>query len=364
MVRAAALFDQPGNLRVVDIDVDAPGDHEVVVRTSACGLCHSDLHAMNGDVPAPGPSVLGHEAAGVVEAVGVAVTTVAPGDHVVGCFTRACGTCPPCGRGETWLCQLRDKPPLARADDAPSRLSMEGRPVGQFLGVGGFADTLLLHESGVVRIPKALPLDTASLLGCGVLTGYGTVVNRARVRPGESVVVVGCGGVGLSAIQTAAIVGASPIIAIDIHDHALDLARQLGATVTINSSDEGAVKLVRTLTQEGADHVIEAIGFPGTMQEAIEMVRPAGTAYLIGIAPIPAMLELSAFKLVWFNRGVQGVFMGANNFRRDIPALANLALAGKFDLDHLLTERLALDDIGAGFDTMRSGSLGRSVVVF
>lgn len=334
------------------------------MRTAACGLCHSDLHALTGELPTMMPTVMGHEAAGIVETVGDSVTAVAPGDHVVACISQFCGTCATCSRNETWLCQLRDQPPLVRPEAAQPRLRHAGRPAGQFQSVGGFAEQILVHENALVRVPGELPLEIASLLGCSVLTGYGTIANRARVRPGESVVVIGCGGVGLSAVQTAAVTGASPIIAVDIHDHALDLARQLGASVTINSSEEAAVKMIRALTHGGADHVIEAIGLPSTMQDAVDMIRPGGTAYLIGIAPIPSKIELSAFRLVWYNRGVQGVLMGANNFRRDIPILANLYLSGRFDLDHLLTERIGLDEVNAGYDTMRAGSLGRSVVVF
>ncbi len=363
-MRAAALFEQPGDLRIVDMEVDVPGPDEVLVRTAACGLCHSDLHAMTGELPVPIPTVMGHEAAGIVDSVGSSVTAVAPGDHVVACISQFCGTCPACARNETWLCQRRDKPPLVRPEDAPPRVFHDRAAAGQFQAVGGFAERILVHENALVRVPAELPLDKASLLGCGVLTGFGTIVNRARVRPGQSVVVVGCGGVGLSAIQAASTVGASPIIAVDIHDHALDLARHLGATITINSTEEETVKMVRALTHGGADHAVEAIGLPKTMQDAVDLIRPGGTAYLIGIAPIPSTIELSAFRLVWFNRGVQGVLMGANNFRRDIPALADLVLAGRFDLDHLLTDRIGLDEVNAGFDTMRSGSLGRTVVVF
>ncbi len=363
-MRAAALFEQPGVLRLVDVEIDGPQPHEVLVRTAACGLCHSDLHALTGDVPAHLPSVLGHEAAGVVEAVGESVTGFAAGDHVVACITPYCGSCAACNRGETWLCQLRDQPPLVRGPDDRPRLWHGDGPASQFLAIAGFAERLLVSERALVRVPDELPLDRASLLGCGTLTGYGTIVNKARVRPGESVVVVGCGGVGLSAIQAASIVGAGPIIAIDIHDHALDLARQLGATVTINSSEDDARSMVKALTKGGADHVIEAIGLPSTMAQIVDMIRPGGNAYCIGIAPIPSKMELSAFRLVWFNRSVHGVFMGANNFRRDIPALADLYLSGKLDLDHLVTDRITLDEVNTGFDAMRAGSLGRTVVMF
>ena len=363
-VRAALLTDGAGGLTVGSVTVDEPGPHEVLVRTAACGICHSDLHGLEGTLQPPLPSVLGHEASGVVEAVGDEVSGFAPGDHVVACISRFCGACPACARHETWLCQRRDQPPLARPESATPRLAHEGTAAGQFLGVGGLAEAFLVHEHSLARISKDVPLDIASLLGCGVLTGYGTVVNRARVRPGESVVVVGCGGVGLSAIQAAAISGASPIIAIDLHDHALELASELGATVTINASFDNPVKMVRGLTAGGADHAIEAIGLPKTMEDVVDMVRPGGTAYCIGIAPIPSTMEVSAFRLVWFNRGLQGVLMGASHFRQDIPALADLYLAGRLDLDRLLTERLPLERATEGFEAMRAGSLGRSAVVF
>ncbi|NND84603.1 MAG: Zn-dependent alcohol dehydrogenase [Acidimicrobiia bacterium] len=362
--RAALLTEQPGALSFGVVDVADPGPREVRVRTAACGLCHSDLHALEGQLQTPLPSVVGHEASGIVESVGSEVTDFVPGDRVVACISQFCGSCAACVRGETWLCQRREQPPLIRPDDAPPRLTHAGAPAGQFLAIGGLAEYFLVHEHALVRLRPEMPLDIAALLGCGVLTGYGTVVNRAKVRPDESVVVIGCGGVGLSAIQAAALSGASPIIAIDLHDHALELAKELGATVTINANFETPTKMVRALTGGGADHAIEAIGFPKTMEDAVDMIRPGGTAYLIGIAPIPSTMELSAFRLVWFNRGVQGVLMGANNFRRDIPALADLYLAGRLPLDRLLTDRIPLEEAGTGFDAMRSGSLGRSAVVF
>ncbi len=364
LVRAALLTGQHGDLAIGEVTIDTPGPHEVLVRTAACGLCHSDLHGLDGEIRTPIPSVMGHEASGVVEAVGSAVSDVSPGDPVVACISQFCGSCPACVRHETWLCQRREQPPLHREERETSRLSHDGAPASQFLGIGGMAEAFLVHERALARLPAGMPLDVAALLGCGVLTGYGTVVNRARVRPGESVVVVGCGGVGLSAIQAAALSGASPIIAVDLHDHALDLARELGATITINAAEEDPPKMVRTLTAGGADHAIEAIGLPTTMEQVVNMVRPGGTAYMIGIAPLPSTIEVSAFRLVWFNRGIQGVLMGANHFRRDIPALANLYLAGRLDLDRLLTERIPLERAGDGFASMRRGSLGRTAVIF
>lgn len=362
--RAALLTEQPGSLTIGVVEVDEPGPREVRVRTAACGLCHSDLHALTGELQTPLPSVIGHEASGVVEAVGPEVTSFAPGDHVVACISQYCGQCPACVRNETWLCQRRDAPPLVRAPEDRPRLTHAGGAAGQYLAIGGFAESFLVHEHALVRIRPELPLDLAALLGCGVLTGFGTIVNRARVRPGESVAVVGCGGVGLSAIEAAALSGASPVIAIDLNEHALELAREMGATVTINAAEEQPVKMVRALTSGGVDHAIEAIGLPATMEDAVDMIRPGGTAYLIGIAPLPSTMELSAFRLVWFNRGVQGVLMGANQFRRDIPALVDLALAGRLRLDRLLTERIGIEEVERGFDAMRSGSLGRAAVVF
>jgi S-(hydroxymethyl)glutathione dehydrogenase / alcohol dehydrogenase len=348
----------------VEVVVDDPAPHEVRVAVAACGLCHSDLHYLTGDLVAPLPMVVGHEAAGVVEAVGSAVTRVAPGDRVVTCMSVFCGACPACARSETWLCANRERPPTQRSSDDPPRVSVDGRPVAQGLGIGGLADRLLVHEHAVAVLPDALAFDLGALLGCGVLTGAGTVFNAARVREGESVVVIGCGGVGLSAVNAAAIAGAARIVAVDRDPAALALAAALGATDTIVVDDGvDVVGAVRDLIGGGADHAIEAIGLSATMETAIGAIRPGGTASLVGIAHPRARLDLSALGTVWFNRRIQGVLMGANHFPDDIPKLADLALEGRLRLDLIATDRLPLDDVNAGFDRMRTGAAGRVVVV-
>lgn len=359
----AAVLTEPGEVAIAEIVVDDPAAHEVRVRVEACGLCRSDLHYVTGELRTEFPMVPGHEAAGVVESVGSSVTGFSPGDRVVSCMSVYCGTCGACRRGETWLCQNRDRPPTQRPEGAAPRVTVGGRAAIAGLGIGGFAEYLLVHEHALAALPDGLPVEHGALLGCGVLTGAGTVFNSARVRPGESVVVIGCGGVGLSAVNAAAIAGAGPVIAVDVDDAVLELARAMGATETLRGDVEPVPKAVRRLTGGGADHAIEALGRPATMAQAVDCVRPGGTASLVGIAGPTETLELSALATVWFNRRIQGVLMGANHFPRDIPRLADLALDGRLHLDLLATDRLPLDDLAVGFERMETGSIGRAVVM-
>lgn len=357
----AAVLHAPDDLRIEPITVDDPHPHEVRVRVEACGLCGSDLHYVNGDLRASFPMVVGHEASGVVEAVGESVSGFAPGDRVVTCMSVYCGICEACRRGETWLCTNRERPPIQRAADDAPRLAVGGVAAAQGLGIGGLAEHVLVHEHALARLPAELPLDLGALLGCGVLTGAGTVFNAARVRPAETVVVIGCGGVGLSVVNAAAIAGAARIIAVDVDATALELAVGVGATDTIRADEEDVVKTVRSMTDGGADHAIEALGRPATMSQAVDCIRPGGLASLVGIAGPKDRLDLGALSTVWFNRRIQGVLMGANHFPRDIPRLAALAIDGRLKLDVLATRRIDLDEVPEGFERMRSGSGGRAI---
>lgn len=359
----AAVLHAPNDLRIEEVTVDDPAPHEVRISVVACGLCGSDLHYVDGGLRTEFPMVVGHEAAGVVEAVGESVSGFAPGDRVVTCMSVYCGICEACRRGETWLCTNRERPPTQRAADEPPRLTSDGRAAVQGLGIGGLAEYVLVHEHALARLPAELPLDLGALLGCGVLTGAGTVFNAARVRPAETVVVIGCGGVGLSVVNAAAIAGAARIIAVDIDATALELAVGVGATDTIRADEQDVVKTVRSLTGGGADHAIEALGRPATMAQAIDCIRPGGLASLVGIAGPTDRLDLGALSTVWFNRRIQGVLMGANHFPRDIPRLAGLAIDGRLKLDVLATHRIGLDEVPAGFERMRSGSGGRAIAV-
>jgi S-(hydroxymethyl)glutathione dehydrogenase/alcohol dehydrogenase len=358
----AVVVREFGQVEVAELDVDEPGRGELSIRTTACGLCHSDLHAVDGSFPASLPMVVGHEVAGIVEAVGDGVVGFQVGDQVAVTSSPFCGACPACDRGDQWLCHRRGAPPLVRPEGEPPRVAEAGAGVSQFLDIGGFAERVVVSQQAAVVVPDAVPPEVAAILGCGVLTGVGTITNVARVSAGESVVVVGCGGVGLAAVQGARIAGASTIVAVDLSSEALELAERMGATHLVRPPDDDPVRVTRRIT-DGADHVIEAIGLPDTMQQATEMVRPGGTVYLVGLTPVGTKLAVDAFKLVWFNRTVRGVLMGANRFRRDVPRLAELYLGGRLDVEALITDRISLEDVPPGLDAMRRGAVGRAVAI-
>lgn len=358
-MKAAVLEAIPGELVVDDIAVRAPDAHEVLVRTVASGLCHSDLHFLEGLYQCPVPAVLGHECAGVVEAVGDRVGYVRPGDHVITCISGFCGSCAYCLRGTPHLC---DKVAL-QPDPTRPRLQRGDQPVNQFAGLGGFAEHLLVHEHFLVKIRPDMPLDKAALLGCGVTTGVGAVLNTAAVRPGETVVVIGCGGIGLNAVQAAALVGAGRVIAIDRIAAKLDLATTFGATDVVDASAVDPVAAVMELTGGGVDHAFEAIGLAATAQQAFAMLRNGGTATVIGMIPLGQRIELDGFQFLMEKR-IQGSSMGSNRFRLDMPQYVEWYLAGKLKLDELVSATMPLEQINAGFATMKSGELARQLVVF
>jgi S-(hydroxymethyl)glutathione dehydrogenase/alcohol dehydrogenase len=359
----AAVMVEVGRVVIDEVEIDGPREGELLVDVAACGLCHSDVHKVDGAFGASVPAVVGHEVSGIVADIGRRVDGFEPGDHVVLTLSQFCADCEACDRGDTWLCKRRESPPLVRGEEGPPRLTMAGTPVGQFLHIGGLAEQVVVHQNAAVRVERPIPHDVAALLGCGVLTGVATVTNVAGVGPGESVVVIGCGGVGLSAVQGARIAGASTIIGVDVSEEALALASELGATHTLIGGGPDIIRTVRGVTDGGADHVFEAIGLETTMVFAPEMVRPGGTAYLIGLSPIGTKIEIDAFKLVWFTRGVQGVLMGANRFRHDIPVLADLTAGGSLDVDRMITNRISLDEAPAALEAMREGAVGRTVVM-
>lgn len=361
-MRAAILESLPGELVIDEITLTAPGPDEVLVRTHACGLCHSDLHVMENKLPMPPPVLLGHEAAGVVTAVGSDVTEFAPGDHVVGCLNVHCNACRQCTAGRTWLCEQRRA--LTYRADGTSRVRRGDQQITQMSGLGGFAEEMLVHRNGIVQVPDELPLELGALLGCAVITGVGSVFNGARVQAGSTVAVIGVGGVGLNVVQGAYLAGAERIIAVDLNPEKLALARTFGATDVVNGADTNAVAAVVEMTSGGVDYAFEAIGLSATAAQAVMMVRPGATAYLVGLPAAGVPIELPGTQMVLQHRGVQGLFMGANQFKRDIPMLANLYLQGRLKLDELVTARITLDEINAGFETMRKATEARSVIVF
>jgi S-(hydroxymethyl)glutathione dehydrogenase/alcohol dehydrogenase len=361
MTAAAILRECPGTLTVEDVGIDSPGPHEVLIRTVATGLCHSDLHFIEGKYRIGCPALLGHESAGVVERVGDQVGYVAPGDHVITCMSAFCGECEMCLCGRPALC--RSPAVHGRGKDAPPRITLDGAPVLQFAGLGSFAAQLLVHERALVKIDQAVPLDRAALLGCGVTTGLGAVFNTAQVRPGTSVAVFGCGGIGLNAIQGARLSGATRIIAVDTVDAKLELARELGATQTVNPTRGDPVEEVVALTGGGVHYSFEAVGLKETAEQAFRALRPGGTATVIGMIQPGVMIEIPGTDLLKEKR-LQGSIMGSNRFRIDMPAYIDLYLQGKLKLDELLSAHIDLAEINEGFGQLKTGAVTRSVIMF
>ena len=362
-MKAAVLNSQPGELDIEDLRIDDPGPGEVLLRTVGAGLCHSDLHFMKGIFPLRVPAVLGHESAGVVEAVGDGVTYVGPGDHVVCCLSVFCGACRQCLSGFPNRClnpAVTDRP-----RGAPSRLSRsDGTPVRQMARLGGFAEMMLVHENAVVKITDDLPLDKVALISCGVLTGTGAVFRTAGVTPGSRVCVIGAGGIGLAAVQAARIAGAGMVIVVDVVDAKLDTARHLGATATVNAAEvPDVVGAVRDLSGGGVDYSFEAIGRKPTAEQAFQMLDVGGTATIIGMVPDDQRLEITAMELL-AERRLQGSMMGSNQFRVDIPRLIAMYVDGRLDLDSMVSKTLTLEEVNEGYALMERGEIARSVISF
>jgi S-(hydroxymethyl)glutathione dehydrogenase/alcohol dehydrogenase len=359
-MKAAVLREVGQPLQIEQVQIDKPGPHEVLIRTAAAGVCHSDLHFIEGSYQTALPTVLGHESAGVVEAVGSEVRTVRPGDHVITCLNAYCGHCDYCLTGRLNLCPSDE---TSRGGDAQPRLRQAERPMPQYLNLSSFAEQILTHEHAVVAIRKDMPLDRAAVIGCAVVTGVGAVTRTAGVRPGETVAVIGCGGVGLSAINGAYIAGARRIIAIDTQPAKEALARTFGATDFICAAEANPVKAVRELTGGGVEHALECIGLTKTAEQALAMVGRGGTATIVGMIPMGQNLQVPAISLL-HERRLQGSFMGSNRFPVDMPRLVDLYMQGRLKLDELISRRIRLEEVNDAFAEMKTGALARSVIVF
>jgi S-(hydroxymethyl)glutathione dehydrogenase/alcohol dehydrogenase len=359
-MKAAVLHAPNQPLTIEDVSVEKPKSREVLLRTAFAGLCHSDLHFIEGLYPYPTPAVLGHEGAAVVEAVGEDVTYVKPGDHVITCLSVFCGTCPQCLTGHPNLCENTD---VKMMPGQARRMSWKGQVLNQAFNLSSFGEQMLVHENAMVKIDDEIPLDRAALVGCGVMTGVGAVFNAAKVEPGTMVAVIGCGGVGLSAVNGAALAGAERIIAIDTMASKLDLARELGATDTLNVSNADAVEQVKELTKGGVHYSFEALGTKKTAEQAFEMLRPGGTATIIGMVPFGLKIELHGFDFLR-ERKIQGSSMGSNHFRVDMPRLVEFYLRGKLHLEDWISAKLKLSEINEGFAAMKAGKTVRSVIMF
>jgi len=358
-MKAAVLRAPKQPLSIEDVEISKPGPHEVLVRTVAAGVCHSDLHFQNGSYMYPTPAVLGHESAGVVEQVGAEVRYVQPGDHVITCLSVFCGHCEFCLSGRPALCTKVD---TRRRPTDPPRLSKDGKPVWQFLDLSSYAEQMLVHENAIVKITKDMPLDRAALIGCGVTTGVGAVFNTAKVPPGATVAVIGCGGVGLSAVQGAAIAGAGRVIAVDMLDSKLELARKMGATDTVNAKKGDPIAQVKDLTGGGVDYSFEAIGLKVAAEQAFAMLKNGGTATVIGMISLGQKIELPGVDFL-FEKKIQGSSMGSNRFRTDMPKYVDMYLNGKLNLDDMVSKRIKLADVNDAFAALEKGEVARQVIM-
>lgn len=360
-MKAAVLEEFNRPLVIREISIGEPGPDEVLVKTAAVGICHSDIHMWEGFRPSlPLPAVLGHEVSGIVQAVGPGVRDLVPGDHVVGTLSAFCGHCPQCIAGRLVLCQdtsVKQPPGQAR------RLSSGADPVSQIYNLSGFAEQMLVHRSTLVRITKAMPLDRAALLGCALATGTGAVFRTARVRAGSAVAVVGCGGIGLAAINGAQIAGAAQIIAVDMLPHKLDMARQFGATDVVNASESDVAERVRELTGGGVDYAFECIGLPSTVEQCWSMLKPAGVATILGVFGPTAKVSIGGADFLQ-EKQLRGSMLGSVRAPEDIPALVELYLQGRLKIDELISRRIPLEHINEGFDALKRGEVARTVVVF
>jgi S-(hydroxymethyl)glutathione dehydrogenase/alcohol dehydrogenase len=360
-MKAAVLHASNEPLTIEDITLEKPKAHEVLLRTAFAGLCHSDLHFIEGLYPHPTPCVLGHESSAVVEAVGDGVIYVKPGDHVITCLSVFCGTCPQCVTGRPNLCEDTN---VKMLPGAARRMSWKGGDhINQFMNLSSFGEQMLVHENSMAKIDPEIPLDRAALVGCGVLTGVCSVFNAARVEPGSTVAVIGCGGVGLSTVNGAALAGAERIIAIDTQPSKLELAKEFGATDTLNASNVDPVQAIRDMTGGGVHYSFEALGTKATAEQAFGMLRPGGTATIIGMVPFGVKIELHGYDFLR-DRKIQGTAMGSNRFRVDMPRLLSLWKQGRLKLDRLISGRIKLGQINEGFAALKSGAPVRQIIDF
>jgi NDMA-dependent alcohol dehydrogenase len=363
-MKAAVLYKPNTPLQVVDVQQQGPQAGEARVRVKAAGVCHSDWHIMNGDWPLPLPMVLGHEAAGIVEEVGAGVTNVTPGDHIIFSFRAHCGRCTYCSSGRSILCDGHTSVRWAMLDGT-TRLAREGQDIFQMARIGTFSERVVCPAEMLVPINKTMPWPQAALVGCCVPTGVGAVTRCAHVEAGASVLVIGCGGVGLNVVQGARIAGAATIIACDLVDRKLEFAREFGATHTINAKQDNVVDRVRALTSgRGADYAFDAIGGEQTTLQIVDAVRNGGTAVIVGMAAMAVRAPVTPYTMALQEKTLKGTLYGSVRPNVDFPWLVELYLQGRLKLDQLVSRTYALEEINDGFARMLSGEVARGVVVF
>lgn len=357
-MKAALLtaLNEPLQIRD-DVTLSDLGAGDVHVKIVSSGVCHSDVSAQNGTIPSGTPCVLGHEGAGIVQEVGPGVTSLAAGDHVILSFVPACGTCKPCLRGQSYLCAH------SMVVATSPHFIVDGNPVSGFTGLGTFAEELIISEHCLVKVDDDVPLDVVSLVGCGVTTGVGAAINTAKVTPGSSVVVFGCGGVGISAIQGARIAGASSILAVDMLDGKLQQAQHFGATHVCKPDDFPGMNMQIT-GGEGFDFALECIGNPITIRATFDAARRGGTAVIVGVGRMTEKVEFTAFELFYMDKNLRGSMYGSANVRTFMPELLSLWKNGKLDLESMVSARIKIEEVNDAFQAMLDGKVIRSVIEF
>lgn len=358
----AVVCTGPEKFSVEEVNLDPPKAGELRVRMAATGVCHSDLSVINGVLPLPPPIVLGHEGAGVVEEIGEGVSGFQKGDHVVLSFLPNCGVCNDCIHNRPIFCTAGV--PNGQMLDGTYRVHMGDAEIGTMQFLGCMAEQCIVPAISAVKIDSSIPLDKAALVGCGVMTGVGAAINTARVTPGSTVAVFGCGGIGLSVIQGARLSGADRIIAVDVQDNKLEMAMRFGATDTVNGSDGQAVAKIQALTQGGADFSFEAVGNPTLMGQTYEAARRGGTAVIVGVGRITDSFPMNALMVSMTGKTLKGSLYGDANPRADFPMLLDLYRRGKLDLDGMITNTYSIDDAPQAFEDMEKGRNARGVILY
>lgn len=366
MLVKAAVARAINELSIEEIELDAPGPREVLVKIRAAGVCHSDLHTYKGELRSTPPIVLGHEGAGTVEAVGSEVSRVKPGDAVVINWLPGCNQCPTCLAGRPTLCETFPTTTFAGTmpDGTSRHRTQDGLTLKPYLSSATMAEYAVIHENGLVPMLEGVSFEVAAIIGCAVMTGVGAVLNQAQVKPGSSAAIIGCGGVGLSALLGAKLAGCYPLIAVDVVQSKLDFALELGATHAVNSRETDAIKELRSLTGNGPDYAFDSVGIGPTISQALQCVRPDGTAVVMGLGAVKEEIAIPPAALVFGNRRLLGSFAGSGRPLVDLPKLMALYLGGRLDLDALISKRYPLTDLPLAFDDMEAGRVARSVLVF
>jgi S-(hydroxymethyl)glutathione dehydrogenase/alcohol dehydrogenase len=363
MTKGAILYNFFEALKIESVELNNPRPDEVVVKMAASGVCHSDLSVQQAKLPLPPPVILGHEGAGIVEEVGKNVTDLRPGDHVVLAWVQTCGKCHYCVLGQDHLCDSAIKALMAGEEQV---FQKDGVGIARMAGVASFAERTVVRASACIKIPDDVPLDKACLVGCGVMTGVGAAMNTAKVRPGQTVAVFGCGGVGLNVIQGAALCGAARIIGVDLVDQKLQWAKDFGATDVINGKQVSDVPdAIRSLTDGvGVDYAFEVIGVPDIITQAFLSVKRGGKAVVVGVPGFDQSVSIPAAALPLEEKSVIGSLYGSGSMRRDMPKLIDLYMHKKLKLDELISRRIKLEQVNEAFDAMQKGEVARSVIIY